>query len=151
MFVYEAEIRATKKYFKVVFCRVRTESYPGYIYPGYYPTKNFCMLCRTFIPVPGTFVSSLRPFHKYPGYGYNVTAFLYSPGTSVSSVRPCHNNRKFCEFCNTFVPVPGTSVISIRFHTLPWTFVTSVRLWHNTRGTGISLLQYLGSPVFIQV
>ena len=30
------------------------------IYPGYYPTKNFCKFCRTFIPVPGTSVSSVR-------------------------------------------------------------------------------------------
>ena len=133
---------------KVGFCRVRTEPYPGYL-PGYYPTKNFCKFCRTFIPVPRTSVSSVQLSYPYPnicefctpvpqntrGTG---TAFLYLPGTSVSFVRPCHNTRNFCEFCNTSVPVPGTSV-------------TSVRLWHNTRGAGIPLLQYPGSPVFIQV
>ena len=93
------------------------------IYRRYYPTKNFCKFCRTFIPVPGTCVgyvrhshpypesaSSVRPCHKYPGYGYS---FFYLPGTSVTSVRPCHNTRNFrdvctrtrnfCEFCT---PVP---------------------------------------------
>ena len=81
------------------------------IYRGYYPTKNFCKFCRTFIPVPGTSVSSVRPCHKYPGYGYSI---LYLPGTSVSSVRQCHNTPNICEFCNTFVPVPGTFVSSVR-------------------------------------
>ena len=59
-------------------CRVRTNHTRG-VYPGYYPTKNFCEFCRTFIPVPGT---------------------------SVSSVRPCHNTRNFWKFCKTFIPVP---------------------------------------------
>ena len=44
---------------KVGFCRVRTNHTRG-IYLGYYPTKNFCEFCRTFIPVPGTSGSSVR-------------------------------------------------------------------------------------------
>ena len=85
---------------KVVFCRVRTEPYPG-IYPWYYPTKNLCKFCRTFIPVPrtsftccttfipvpGTSVSSVRPCHKYAGYGYSI-------------LKPARN---FCDICT---PVP---------------------------------------------
>ena len=55
-------------------------------YPGYYPTKNFCKLCRTFIPVPGSYVSSVLHTHT----------------------------RTSCEFCNTCVPVPGTCVSSVR-------------------------------------
>ena len=62
---------------KVVFCRIRTELYPGYlprvipynargIYRGYYPAKNFCKFCRTFIPVPRTCVSSVRHSYPYP-------------------------------------------------------------------------------------
>ena len=31
------------------------------IYPGHYPTKNFRKFCRTFVPVSGTSVSSVRP------------------------------------------------------------------------------------------
>ena len=34
---------------------------------------------------------------------------------------------------------------------LPGPPVTSLRLWHNTRGTDIPLLQYPVSPVLIQV
>ena len=70
------------------FFRVRTEPYPRGIYPGYCPTKNFCKFCRTFIPVPGNSVSSVR--HSY----------MYVPGTSVS-------------FCKIPIPLPGTSVSSI--------------------------------------
>ena len=61
--------------------RVHTEPYPGYL-PGYYPTKNFCKFCVTFIPVPGNTVSSVRPWPQYPGNGYNV----------------CIPFRNFCEF-----------------------------------------------------
>ena len=74
-------------------------------------TRNFCELCRTFIPVPGTSVSSGRPVQQYPGYGYIV---FYPPRTSVSSVRPSHNTRNFCELCNTSIPVPETSGSSVR-------------------------------------
>ena len=95
---------------------------PG-IYPGYYPTKNSCKFCRTFIPVPGTSVSSRRHLYPYPellralyaratntqGTG---KAFFFLPETSLCSVRPC---RHFCEFCGTFVPLPVTFVSSVRF------------------------------------
>ena len=33
-------------------------------------TRNFWKFCKTFIPVPGTSVSSARPVPQYPGYGY---------------------------------------------------------------------------------
>ena len=116
---------------KVVFCRVGTEPYPGCL-PRVLPYKNFCEICRTFIPVPGTSVSSARHSYPYPellsalyaratntrGTG---TAFLYLPGTCVSSVRPCHNTRNlwefykhihtrtpnFWKFCKTPIPLPG--------------------------------------------
>ena len=84
---------------------IHAKPYPG-IYPGYYPTENFCNYCRTLIPEPGTSVSSVRRWHKDPGSG---TASLYLPGSSGSSVHPCHNTRKFWVFCKTFIPVPGTS------------------------------------------
>ena len=35
-------------------------------------TRNFCEFCGTFIPVPRTYVSSVRPVPQYPGYGYNI-------------------------------------------------------------------------------
>ena len=57
------------------------------IYPGITRTRNVCKFCRTFIPVPGT---------------------------SVGSVRPCHNTLIFWKFCNTFIPVPETSGSSVR-------------------------------------
>ena len=55
----------------VVFCRYLQNRTRG-VYPGYYPTKNMWEFCTTLIPVPGTSVSSVRPFHKYQGYGYSI-------------------------------------------------------------------------------
>ena len=66
--VQSAHRRKNLHYFhscKVVFCRLHTEPYPG-IYSGYYPTNNLCKFCRTFIPVPGTSVSSVRHSYPYP-------------------------------------------------------------------------------------
>ena len=60
-------------------------------YPGYYPTKNFCKFCKTFIG------------HLYP----------YPEVMCVSSVLRTHT-RTSCEFCTTCVPVPGTCVSSVR-------------------------------------
>ena len=112
---------------EAVFCRVLTNCTRG-IYPGYYPTKNFCEFCRTFTPVPRTSASSVRHSYPYPKHlevlyarAHNTrgagTAFLYtlgtsvsSLGTSVSSVRPCHNTGnswKFCEFCKPVAQYPG--------------------------------------------
>ena len=79
----------------------------------YARTRNFCMFCMTFIPVPGTSVS------------YLCTTLIPVPGTSVSSVLPSHKHpgcgysiyipaRNFCEFCNTSVPISGTSATSGR-------------------------------------
>ena len=65
----------------------RTPPRGGVHLPGYTLTRDFCKLCRTFIPVPGT---------------------------SVSYVRPCHNTRNFWKFCNAFIPVPETSGSSVR-------------------------------------
>ena len=45
---------------------------------------NFGEFCATFIPVPETSVSSVRPCHNTRGTG---TTFVYLPGTSVSSAR----------------------------------------------------------------
>ena len=50
--------------------------------------RNFCKFCTTFMHVPGTSVSSLRPCHKYPGY-YGHSIFIPA--------------RNLCEFCT---PVP---------------------------------------------
>ena len=135
------------------------------------PTRNLCKCkgsglqgTRRSIPgillVPGTFASSVRPWHtrgtvkpfsKNSGAGTGTT-FVYLPGTSVSSLtfaypypellqvkRLCTvgyvqkhtpgftRTRNFCKFCTTFVPVPGTSS-------------SSVRPWHNTRATTVSLV-----------
>ena len=107
-------------YFKVVFCRVRTNNTRG-IYPGYYPTKNFCEFCSTFISVPGTSGSSVRHSYPYPELLevlYDIHTRTRGMGISfynyVSSVRPCHNTRNICEFCNTSVPYPEVSVSSVR-------------------------------------
>ena len=82
-------------------------------------TRNFCKFCKTFVPVPETSLSSVRPWHnargtgmpfyEIPGggggYGY-CTTFVYLPGT-------------FCEFCKTSIPVPGTSVSSVGLSFVP--------------------------------
>ena len=56
-------------------------------------TWNFCEFCATFIPVPGTSISSVPPSHKIRGTG---TPLVHLPRTSASSIRPCHNTRYFC-------------------------------------------------------
>ena len=118
--------------FKVVFCGVRTKHTRG-IYPGYYPTKNFCNFCRTFIPylelleVLYGIHTRARNFWKFCTAvatipGVRVQHVMYMLGTSVSSVRLfsvsyvrlCHNTRNFWKFCKTFVPVPGPSGSSVR-------------------------------------
>ena len=74
-------------------------TYPGYL-PRVLPYKKLLYVCRTFIPVPETF---------------------------VSSVRPCHNTRNFCEFCMIPIPLPGTCVTSIGLAQYPgygYTFLT---------------------------
>ena len=37
----------------------------GCLYP-HTRTRNFCKLCRTFVPVPGTSLSSVQRFYPYP-------------------------------------------------------------------------------------
>ena len=84
-------------------------------------TRKFWKFCKTFIPVPGTSVSSVGHSYPYPELlwvlyhihtrtrnfrefctprttitGLRVHCFLYAPGTFVRSVRPCHNSRSFC-------------------------------------------------------
>ena len=54
-------------------------------------TRNFCEFCRTFIPVPETSVSCVRPVPQYQGYGYS---FFFVPA------------RNFCEFCTTAPKYP---------------------------------------------
>ena len=142
--------------------RVRTDQYPGYT-PGnthhreplyvlqyiHTRTQNFCKLFTTLTPVPGTSVRSVRPCQGKTGYGYSTFTPAYNFYELCTSV-PQHREllcvqqhfrtrtQNFCKFCKIPLPLPGT-------------FVTSVRLWHNTHGTDISLAQYPGRPVFIQV
>ena len=101
-----------------------TQNYTRSIYPGYYPTKNFCNFCRTLIPVPELLEIMYAGAAKTRDTG---TAFLYLLGTSVSSVRPCHNTRKFWNFCKTFIPVPRTWKFCKTFIPGPGTSVSSVR------------------------
>ena len=49
-----------------------TEHHTWDIYPGYYPTKNFCSICRALPLVPGTSGSFVRRCHKDPGYGHGM-------------------------------------------------------------------------------
>ena len=81
---------------------------------GYYPypelvrvlynihtgTQTFCEFFTTLIPVPETFVSSVRPCNNTRRTG---TTSVELPGTSVSSARLAYRTRNFCEFC-TFIP-----------------------------------------------
>ena len=97
-----------------MFCRVRTEPYPGVT-----RTRNLCKFCTydVRIPVPGTCLSSVRPWHntrgtglplqKSPGLGTGTgTTFVYFPGTSVRSVY------------RTSIAVPGTCVSSVVLYRL---------------------------------
>ena len=129
------QYRNNMQFSKVVFCKGTYKQCPG-IYPGYYPTYNFCKFCRTFIPVPGTSGCSVTPVPQYPGYGRTA---CFVPA------------RNFCEFCTLVPQYPELLEVLYDFRTrtrnfwnfckisvpLPGTSVTSVRLWHNTRGTGM--------------
>ena len=91
------------------------------------PTRNFCEFCKTCIPVPGTFVSSVRLSYPHPSV------------CSVNSERPRRNTRgtgmplsntrvrvrirvqhsctsaEILEFYETFILAPGTPVSCVRF------------------------------------
>ena len=41
------------------------------IYPEWYPANKFWKFCKTCIPVPGTSVSSVRPWPQYLRDGYS--------------------------------------------------------------------------------
>ena len=133
------------------------------IYPGYYPTKNFCKFCRTFMLVPRTTGSSVRHSHSYPELlellyctpvatvpGVRVQHVLYPLGTSsVSSVRLRHNTRSFWKFCKTFVPEPRTSGSSVRSPYPHPKFCDFCKTGTIPGVRVLPLLQYPGSPVFI--
>ena len=99
------------------------------IFPGYYPTKNFCNFCRILISVLGTSGSSVRRCRKDPGYGVQhvytrpeLLEVLYDFRTRT---------RNFCEFCKTRATIPGVR----EHHGLypPGTSVSYVCLCNNTR------------------
>ena len=61
--MYDIHTR-TELYILVLFVRY-TQNHTRGIYPGYYPTENFCDFCRTLKPLPGISVSSVQPY-PYP-------------------------------------------------------------------------------------
>ena len=63
------------------------------------PVPEISEFCRTFIPVPGTSVSSVRPVPQYPGYGYSFF---------------CTRPELLWVMCNTSIPVPETSGSSVK-------------------------------------
>ena len=70
-------------------------------YPGYYTSKNFCKFCRTFIPVPGTYGSSVRPSYPYLEFlGVLYARGQNTRGTGTACFVPARN---FCELCT---PIP---------------------------------------------
>ena len=146
----------------------KSNSSPVGVYlPRYYPytellwvlynihtrSKNFCVLCTTLIPVPGTSVRSVWPCHNNRGMGktfLDLARNFSKFSTSVPQYPELlegllyfHTRTwTFCKLCNTFMPVPGISVSSvrpvlqypeIRVHLilyLPRTFVSFVRPCH---------------------
>ena len=100
-------------------------------YPGITRTRNFCKFCRTFIPVPGTSVSSVRPGHNTRNFWKFCETFIPVPELLLV-LRDIHTRtRNFCEFCTPRVTIPGVPVQHL-LHP-PGTFVSSVRPCHNTR------------------
>ena len=77
-------------------------------------TLNYCKLCATFIPIPGTSESSVRPWH-YPGYGYALGKY---PGAGRVRVRVQHS----CTY------LPGILCVLQDFHTRTRSSVSSGRL-----------------------
>ena len=88
---------------KALFCRVRTGPYPGYL-----------RVCATFIPIPSTFVSSVRRWHNTRGTGMPYKNTRLRVRVRVQHLYTYLPTRNFWGLCKTSVPVPGTSGSSIK-------------------------------------
>ena len=79
--------------------------------PGITRTRNSCKFCTAFIPVPGSYVSSVHPWRDTRGMGMPLQKY---PGAGTYGYRvrvqhPC-THPGLCDFYKTSIPVPGTSV-----------------------------------------
>ena len=101
------------------------------IYPGITRTRNFCKFCWAFIPVPGTSVSSVRPYHNTRNLCYFCRTFIPVPELSVTSIGHSYPYRNFCEFCTPRATIPGVRVQHLSCP--PGASVGSVRPCHNPR------------------
>ena len=125
----------TVEIWKVMFCRVLANRTRG-IQPRYCRPSSV----RHSYPYQKIMEVWYPSSKNYPGCG----CITYV--TCVGSQRPCHktrttansvtfpySTRNCCNLCKIPIPLRVTSL-------------TCVRLWHNTRGTSIPLIQNPGSP-----
>ena len=101
------------------------------IYPGITCTRNFCKLCNAFIPVPGTSVSSVRPYHNTRNFWKFCKTFIPVPELFLVLKDIHTRTRNFCDFCTPRATKPGVRVQQLSYP--PGTSVRTVRPCHNTR------------------
>ena len=99
------------------------------IYPGTTRTRNSCNFCRTFMPVPGTSVSSVRPCHNT--WKFWKFCKIQDPELLLVLWDIHTRTRNFCEFCTPRATIPGVRVQHLLYP--PGTSVSSIRPCHNTR------------------
>ena len=101
------------------------------IYPGITRTRDFRKFCRTFIPVPGTSVSSVRPCHNTRHFWKFCKTFIPVPELRLVLYDIHTRTRNFCEFCTPRATIPGERVQHISYPSGP--SASSIRPCHNTR------------------
>ena len=99
--------------------------------PGYYSYPEVLKFCGTFIPVPGTSVSSVRPCHNTRKFWKFYKTFIPVPELLLVLQDIHTRTRNFCEFGTPRATIPGVRVQHLSYP--PGTPVSSVRPCHNTR------------------
>ena len=108
----------------------------GYSYP--YPELLDVPCARATIPGVRVHTAYFVPTRNFREFCTPMLQYPELLGLLELLYDFCTRTLNFWKFCKIPIPSPGTSV-------------TSVRLWHNTGGTGVPLLQYPASSVLFQV
>ena len=81
-----------------------------FIYTGITRTRNFCRFCRTFTPVLGTSVRSVRPSQNTRNFWKFYKAFIPVPEHQLVLLDIHTRTRNFSEFCTPRATIPGVRV-----------------------------------------
>ena len=86
------------------------------IYPGITRTRNFCELCKIYIPAPGTSVSFVRHSYPFPKLVQVLYARATIPGVRVQY---SYTYPELCEFHKASIPYPELLRVLLR-HSYPY-------------------------------